>query len=153
MRMVCFRIEKTNEGNGAMLIFCVCLCGFELGPVPGPRGGHQFLLLPSHKLLLHGGFSGSHDLSDLWSFDLISEKWTQLSYSSEPSARAVHQCVWDSVNGKMWMLGRYLSVEDSEDEGGEEGNELWYHSESEGWVCRSADVEVSLSFLSCWVFL
>lgn len=44
---------------------------------PGMRGGHQMVLDPIAELLyLFGGWDGNHDLSDLWSCSITSNKWT-----------------------------------------------------------------------------
>ncbi|XP_052743580.1 muskelin [Bicyclus anynana] len=80
---------------------------------PGPRGGHQLVVDPSTgTLYLFGGWNGSEDLDDLWSYDTGTERWTLLCRHSEavngPSPRSCHKMVFDPVHEKLYTLGRYL---------------------------------------------
>lgn len=53
-------------------------------PKPGMRGGHQMLLDASAELLyLFGGWDGNQDLSDLWSYNIASSKWTVICKDTE----------------------------------------------------------------------
>ncbi|CAH0695734.1 unnamed protein product [Spodoptera exigua] len=80
---------------------------------PGPRGGHQLVVdSTTGTLYLFGGWNGSEDLDDLWSFCTTSERWTLLcKHSGEvggPSPRSCHKMVFDAVNRRLYTLGRYL---------------------------------------------
>lgn len=51
---------------------------------PGMRGGHQMVLDPTAELLyLFGGWDGNQDLSDLWVYNIISNKWTIICKNTE----------------------------------------------------------------------
>ncbi|XP_022814581.1 muskelin [Spodoptera litura] len=80
---------------------------------PGPRGGHQLVVdSTTGTLYLFGGWNGSEDLDDLWSFCTTSERWTLLcKHSGEvggPSPRSCHKMVFDPVHRRLFTLGRYL---------------------------------------------
>lgn len=63
-------------------------------------------------LYLFGGWNGTEDLDDLWSFCTTSERWTLLCRHSSlaygPSPRSCHKMVFDPVYRKLYTLGRYL---------------------------------------------
>ncbi|XP_052862317.1 muskelin isoform X4 [Anopheles cruzii] len=64
----------------------------ENEPRPGRRGGHQLIIDPqTSTIYLYGGWDGNEDLSDLWSYDVRSNRWTMIHESSQ-----------------IFMLGRYL---------------------------------------------
>ncbi|XP_045452332.1 muskelin [Melitaea cinxia] len=80
---------------------------------PGPRGGHQLVVDPNTgTLYLFGGWNGTEDLDDLWSFDTTAEKWTLLCRHSGmvngPSPRSCHKMVFDPLHERLYTLGRYL---------------------------------------------
>ncbi|KAJ2948603.1 hypothetical protein O0L34_g7858 [Tuta absoluta] len=80
---------------------------------PGPRGGHQLVVDSSTgTLYLFGGWNGTEDLDDLWSFDTVAERWTLLCRHSQqvggPSPRSCHKMVLDPVHRRLYTLGRYL---------------------------------------------
>ena len=51
---------------------------------PGMRGGHQMVLDPTAELLyLFGGWDGNQDLSDLWVYNITSNKWTVICKNTE----------------------------------------------------------------------
>ncbi|CAB3257188.1 unnamed protein product [Arctia plantaginis] len=80
---------------------------------PGPRGGHQlFVDSTTGTLYLFGGWNGTEDLDDLWSFCTRTERWTLLCRHSVleggPSPRSCHKCVFDPVHRRLYTLGRYL---------------------------------------------
>ncbi|KAJ8717113.1 hypothetical protein PYW08_005512 [Mythimna loreyi] len=80
---------------------------------PGPRGGHQLVVdSTTGTLYLFGGWNGTEDLDDLWSFDTSSERWTLLCHHSGlvggPSPRSCHKMVFDPVHRRLFTLGRYL---------------------------------------------
>lgn len=80
---------------------------------PSPRGGHQMILdTQRDKIYLFGGWNGSSDLGDLWSFDLTSNKWhciTQDARSQNgPCPRSVHKMVLYSKKSRIYTLGRFI---------------------------------------------
>ncbi|XP_034835411.1 LOW QUALITY PROTEIN: muskelin [Maniola hyperantus] len=91
---------------------CVTSCS-NCGSRPGPRGGHQLVVDPtSGTLYLFGGWNGSEDLDDLWSFNTTTERWTLLCRHSGmvggPTPRSCHKMVFDPVHERLYTLGRYL---------------------------------------------
>lgn len=51
---------------------------------PGMRGGHQMVLDPTAELLyLFGGWDGNQDLSDLWVYNIASNRWTIICKDTE----------------------------------------------------------------------
>ncbi|XP_058125711.1 muskelin isoform X3 [Anopheles ziemanni] len=85
----------------------------EKEPRPGRRGGHQLVIDQTNSTIyLYGGWDGNEDLSDLWSYDVKSNRWTLIHERSElldgPTPRACHKMVYDTRNGQIFMLGRYL---------------------------------------------
>nr|XP_040229116.2 muskelin isoform X1 [Anopheles coluzzii] len=85
----------------------------ENEPRPGRRGGHQLIIDPmTSTIYLYGGWDGNEDLSDLWSYDVKTNRWTLIHERSElldgPTPRACHKMVYDTRNSQIFMLGRYL---------------------------------------------
>ncbi|CAH4030331.1 unnamed protein product [Pieris brassicae] len=92
---------------------CFISCGTACANRPGPRGGHQLVVDPNTgTLYLFGGWNGTEDLDDLWSFDTITERWSLLCRHSGmlggPSPRSCHKMVFDPINEKLYTIGRYL---------------------------------------------
>lgn len=53
-------------------------------PKPGMRGGHQMVLDSTAEVLyLFGGWDGNQDLSDLWSYDIVADKWILICKDTE----------------------------------------------------------------------
>ncbi|XP_053684609.1 muskelin isoform X1 [Sabethes cyaneus] len=85
----------------------------EHEPRPGRRGGHQLIIDPlTSTIYLFGGWDGSEDLSDLWSYDVKNNRWSLIHEKSEllegPTPRACHKMVYDTKNSQIFMIGRYL---------------------------------------------
>ncbi|XP_058830933.1 muskelin isoform X1 [Topomyia yanbarensis] len=85
----------------------------EHEPRPGRRGGHQLIIDPlTSTIYLFGGWDGSEDLSDLWSYDVKNNRWALIHEKSEllegPTPRACHKMVYDTQNSQIFMIGRYL---------------------------------------------
>ena len=83
---------------------------------PAARGGHQLVYDPhSKKLFLFGGWDGTREFADFWSFDCDTKRWTMISSDTSkecgPSPRSVHRCVIDVAGQSMYCLGRYFSPE------------------------------------------
>ena len=80
---------------------------------PGMRGGHQMCIDPySEQIFLFGGWDGTQDLADLWSYSIPSGQWTCISRDTSkeggPSARSCHKMCLDPYRKKIYTLGRYL---------------------------------------------
>ena len=62
-------------------------------------------------MLVFGGYGGpqvGRYLADLWAFDPSSGRWEQLAATGpRPSPRAWHRAVWDSVRGRLMVIGGY----------------------------------------------
>ncbi|XP_068620110.1 muskelin [Battus philenor] len=106
------RVELPDVGNGEVES-CELGCGGSCGARPGPRGGHQLVVdTNTGTLYLFGGWNGSEDLDDLWSFSTTTERWTLLcAHSGEvsgPSPRSCHKMIFDPLNDRLYTLGRYL---------------------------------------------
>ncbi|CAH2089333.1 unnamed protein product [Euphydryas editha] len=101
---------EAHEANGTEGTEpCDLLCAER----PGPRGGHQLVVDPNTgTLYLFGGWNGTEDLDDLWSYDTTAERWTLLCRHSGmvngPSPRSCHKMVFDTVHERLYTLGRYL---------------------------------------------
>lgn len=85
-------------------------------PKPGMRGGHQMVLdAVADTLYLFGGWDGNEDLSDLWSYNLITSKWTLICKDTEeeggPSARSCHKMCLDPERRQLFTLGRFLDTQ------------------------------------------
>ncbi|KAF7305989.1 Muskelin-N domain-containing protein [Mycena chlorophos] len=84
------------------------------GDRPSERGGHAMCLDPvQDTIYLFGGWNGTTSLDDFWAYDIKSDKWRVLSYSTSrepvanaPGARSCHKMVFDVKMGCIYMLGR-----------------------------------------------
>ncbi len=77
---------------------------------PGRRGLYAATLDEKRqRILLVGGRKNDHGyelLNDLWSFDLIAQKWTQLGPSgSPPKKRQSHRVVYDPTGDRLLLFG------------------------------------------------
>ena len=72
------------------------------GPAPEARKDATLVYdKGSDALLLFGGRSGGQGFNDLWSFDLASERWTEITAPGGPSSRWGHVAVFDSARGRL----------------------------------------------------
>ena len=72
------------------------------GPAPEARKDATIVYDEgSNALLLFGGRSGGQGLNDLWSFDLASEGWTEITAPGGPSSRWGHVAGFDSARGRL----------------------------------------------------
>ncbi|CAE7762840.1 Lztr1 [Symbiodinium sp. CCMP2592] len=80
---------------------------------PCGRQAHVAVWVAStSSLWVHGGWTGTHRLSDLWSYNQQAHGWQELaplSPSGAPPARSHHIAVWDGTNQVLWMHGGYNS--------------------------------------------
>jgi len=80
---------------------------------PGMRGGHQMCVdAMTETIFLFGGWDGTQDLADFWSFHIPTQKWTLISANTAedggPSARSCHKMTLDQERRQIFMLGRYI---------------------------------------------
>ena len=63
-------------------------------------------------IYLFGGWDGEKDLCDLWSYNIVSCKWSLVSRDTGadggPGPRSCHKMVLDSQYKQIFVLGRYL---------------------------------------------
>ncbi|KAG9392265.1 Muskelin [Carpediemonas membranifera] len=72
---------------------------------PHSRSGHHMITMPSGKILLHGGWSGTRDLADTHLYDPSTNTWLEANDDS-PGPRSWHSMACDS-KGNIYMLGRF----------------------------------------------
>jgi len=80
---------------------------------PGMRGGHQMCMdVQTEIIYLFGGWDGSQDLADFWSFHVPTKRWTLISSNTAeeggPSPRSCHKMVLDQERRQIFTLGRYV---------------------------------------------
>ncbi|XP_053982372.1 muskelin [Hylaeus anthracinus] len=112
-------------------------------PKPGMRGGHQMVLDPSAELVyLFGGWDGNQDLSDLWAYNIATNKWTIICKDTEtvggPSARSCHKMCIDPERRQLFTLGRYLDAQYRTPEN-LKSDFFVYDIESNNWTLISED--------------
>lgn len=81
---------------------------------PRGRGGHTMVLDEENFLIyLFAGWDGNHELNDFWYYDIMHEKWNLISLNTSaengPSPRSCHRMVYDNINKKIYIYGRYKS--------------------------------------------
>ncbi|KCV71755.1 hypothetical protein H696_01176 [Fonticula alba] len=86
---------------------------------PCGRGGHQMVLDPvTDSIFLHGGWSGTRDLSDFWQYHIARDAWVCLSPDTGrdggPTARSCHTMAIDSARGRIFFLGGYIDCDSLE---------------------------------------
>ena len=81
------------------------------GAGPCGRQAHVAVWVSStSSLWVHGGWTGSRRLSDLWSYNDQAHGWQELAPvapSGVPPARSHHVAVWDGTGQALWMHGGY----------------------------------------------
>ncbi|CAE7762829.1 Lztr1 [Symbiodinium sp. CCMP2592] len=81
------------------------------GAGPSGRQAHVAVWVSStSSLWVHGGWTGSRRLSDLWSYNHLAHGWQELApgtFGAVPSARSHHVAVWDGTGQALWMHGGY----------------------------------------------
>ncbi|CAE7663722.1 Lztr1 [Symbiodinium necroappetens] len=75
---------------------------------PSGRQAHVAVWVPgTFSLWVHGGWTGTNRLSDLWSYNEQGHGWWELAPSGAPPARSHHVAVWDGVGQALWMHGGF----------------------------------------------
>jgi N-acetylneuraminic acid mutarotase len=77
------------------------------GELPSARDGHAMVYDPRDGIvILFGGWDGSTDLNDTWTYDLAANAWTELDPVGDiPAARSYHSLVYDSRHGQVILFG------------------------------------------------
>lgn len=73
------------------------------GTLPPPRRDHS-LLSDGRRLFLFGG-RGQEVLGDLWSYDIASGAWTEVSASPAPAARFGHNAAFHAAQNRFLIFG------------------------------------------------
>ncbi|OLP86392.1 Tip elongation aberrant protein 1 [Symbiodinium microadriaticum] len=78
----------------------------------GPSGREAHVAVwdeSTAALWVHGGWTGTRHLSDLWRYNSNAHGWQELvpAPGSTPSGRSSHVAVWDSTAHAMWLHGGY----------------------------------------------
>ncbi|CAE7724006.1 Lztr1 [Symbiodinium sp. CCMP2592] len=81
---------------------------------PCGRQAHVAVWISStSSLWVHGGWTGTKRLSDLWSYNTHARSWQQLAPlapDGAPPARSHHFAAWDGARQTLWMHGGYNDV-------------------------------------------
>jgi len=82
------------------------------GTAPSPRSDPAFVYdSKDAKYLLFGGWNGTEDNNETWSYDPKANTWTQLNPTgSVPSARSRTASVYDPSSGKLYMFGGFAKA-------------------------------------------
>lgn len=72
----------------------------------GMRNGHSMIYDTKTKgIVLFGGLKGSIRQEDTWTYDYLTDTWSQMTPSNKPSARTSHSMVYDSTSEKTILFG------------------------------------------------
>ena len=79
------------------------------GNVPSPRGNHRMVFDASAgRMVLFGGFDGSGELSDTWTYDTASNTWTEVQVPGDtPTGREEHTLGYDPKAGRVLLFGGF----------------------------------------------
>ncbi|GAB1521573.1 hypothetical protein RhiTH_004670 [Rhizoctonia solani] len=85
--------------------------GGDSGRTPVGRGGHQLCLdVERGVIYLFGGWDGSKNLSDFWSYTTSTNQWKLIHEDTAavggPSARSCHNMVYCHTNRTLYVLGQ-----------------------------------------------
>ncbi|MHA2367155.1 MAG: Kelch repeat-containing protein, partial [Candidatus Hodarchaeales archaeon] len=96
---------------------------------PSRRHSHSMVYAPKYnKIIMFGGNDGDSFINETWSYNLDTNKWTNITYSIQPSART-SSMVYNSKHDVIIMFGGMY-----EDEGPKPTDETWAFSiESNEW--------------------
>ena len=75
-------------------------------PVPLERYGTAAVFHPPQRRLVNfAGFTTAGRFEDVWSFDLDTQLWTEISTTSDPGARCLHSASYDDSRQQMIIYG------------------------------------------------
>ncbi|CAE7355379.1 Lztr1 [Symbiodinium natans] len=106
------------------------------GTLPPPRSGHSAVWNPdTQSMLVYAGADGSTRLSDLWSYSLTTNVFTQLTPTGGPLGdRWEHAALWNPVDNTMLITAGFrMNVPGTP--GTPLGNDLWsYDPQANTWT-------------------
>ncbi|EDV28994.1 uncharacterized protein TRIADDRAFT_37030 [Trichoplax adhaerens] len=114
---------------------------------PGMRGGHQMCLdFTRGTIYVFGGWDGTHDIGDLWAYNIHDNKWKLLSANVHkdggPCNRSCHKMIIDRNKQRLYVLGRYVEVKSKTNMQIDLKNDFYYFDiASNKWILISADTE------------
>lgn len=80
----------------------------SLAEQPPPRANSRLVYDPvSKKVILFGGDQLDQLLADTWTFDVVKDKWQQVTPRVAPAPRAGHALLWLPKAKKVLLLGGY----------------------------------------------
>jgi len=75
---------------------------------PSARYGHGMAYDSERgKVVIFGGYNGSHSVNDTWVYDLETNNWTKMNPFNNPSVRYLTAMAYDSEHGKFVLFGGY----------------------------------------------
>jgi hypothetical protein len=78
------------------------------GNAPSSRYYHKMTYDNKRELIyLYGGYDDTNYLGDLWKYDLILNKWSEITDINPPHARAPDGLIYDSTNDVLYMYGGF----------------------------------------------
>ncbi|SOV05144.1 related to Muskelin [Ustilago sp. UG-2017a] len=120
------------------------------GIAPSGRGGHA-IVFDSEKGIayLFGGWDGQRDLSDFWAYHVNENRWRLISADTQlqggPSPRSCHKMCLDEKSGCIYLLGRYIDYESTQQSEPIPSDSLGYGSRNVGTASPSSALPVSPS--------
>lgn len=121
----------------------------EVGETPPMRGGHQMCIDTDAGIIyLLGGWDGSRDLSDFWSFSISDQQWTCISADTRkqhgPAPRSCHKMCFDPVSRSIYTLGKYVDPESRPNVALD--SDFWrFEIEAQQWIQISSN-----TFVDCY---
>ena len=92
---------------------------------PSGRYSHRMVFDPiTNKIILFGGYRDAQYLADTWTYDYVTNNWTEVTPTNSPPKRAATSMVYDNTNNIVLMHGG-INV----------GDETWsYNTTSNKWI-------------------
>ena len=81
---------------------------------PSARYGHKMVFdTITNKIILFGGANANGILADTWTYDYVTNNWTEVTPTNSPSARRYHTMVYDNTNNIVLMHGGNPNLADT----------------------------------------
>ena len=112
-------------------------------PKPGHRGGHQMCIDSNDGVVyLMGGWDGSSDLSDFWSYHESTGEWQCISMDTRkekgPDPRSCHKVCFDPQDKVLYTLGKYVDPDSRPNT--ELDSDFWkYEVRNDRWIRISSN--------------
>ncbi|OMH86417.1 Muskelin [Zancudomyces culisetae] len=115
--------------------------GEQNKPVPAGRGGHQMCIDDVRgKIYMYGGWDGKENMGDFWEFDIMEMQWRCLGIDNAPGKRSLHSMCFDSINNRLYVIGRYYDQEHRASTSLESDMYMYDVNENK-WYLESANTE------------